>query len=69
VVGNVNSSNFGGGGSNLSTEEIRYLEKQRQEHKLGILLVRKFIFGRIFLGILLVRKFIFLEGFFWEFFW
>ena len=41
MVGNVNSSNFGGG-SNLSTEEIRYLEKQRQEHKLGILLVRFF---------------------------
>ena len=36
VVGNVNSS---GGPSNLSSEEIRYLEKQRQEHKLGILLV------------------------------
>jgi len=29
VVGNVNSANMGGG-SNLSTEEIRYLEKQRQ---------------------------------------
>ncbi len=29
MVGNVNSANMGGG-SNLSTEEIRYLEKQRQ---------------------------------------